>query len=70
MKTSSCQAVFGATVTHPAGKQLLWALIQHTPHTATALGALEAESAELCEHWGFHTSLHCISPRQDTTRAH
>lgn len=50
MKTSSRQAILGAAVTHPAGKQLLWALTQHTPRIATVVGALEAVGMEPCEH--------------------
>lgn len=68
MKTSSRQAIFGATVTHPMGKQLLRALIQHTPHIATVVGAREAMSMEPCEHWGFHISLHWVSPMEGITQ--
>lgn len=39
VKTCSSQAIFGAAVTHPVGKQLLWTHIPHTPHSTTATGA-------------------------------
>lgn len=39
MKTHSHQVLFGATVTHPVGKQLLCPLTQQTPQIATVMGA-------------------------------
>lgn len=44
MKTHSHQALFGATVTHPMGKQVLCPLTQQTPQIVTVMGARGAMS--------------------------